>query len=553
MTHQNTNRPISRFRFRGLRKLNWSERFPGKEYAQHLEDTGHNQWFELGDLLIVVGPNAGGKSTVIDLFRGLVTAQLWPTLARENYPGMDYSGFDFEAERFRLSVEFSKSQPDMSILEEIFVRATASNSSGTRTEKVFVRKFGDPGDGISKLQAMLDDFVALKLHHFPATGEFPAQVLDDRQLVDILNELSSYFPSVYANQVLKPFEIFNGPASSPGRIGVLFKDDPAQPSNVHRDVLPLGWLQLASVLDFMRRCTPGSLVLLDEPDRHLHPSLQRVMLDLVAQESKRLGTQTVIATHSSVLTNPELGARVNAKVATAARGRFESLPDERRILDDLGVTSGDLVQANGIVWVEGPSDRIYLKKWLELYASSKGIPVPIERVHYSFVSYGGALMKHLTIAYGHPDKVDIRRINRNFFIVIDSDLPAKNEEAVGGEKRRILLEAGQTEPASDVWITQYYTMENYLPNAWGGKQKYVSETKNGVTQIDGIRKVELASRFQQEIDSWGVSYLEGSDLPGKIELLFNRIQAWQTPQEVIDLPYKPPYMDGTDDEGSEFA
>lgn len=531
--------------------MNWSECFPDKEYDQHLKDTGHDQWFELGNLLIVIGPNGGGKSTVIDLLRGLAAALLWPTLARENYPGLDYSGFDFEAEDFQLSVEFSRSQPNMDIFEEIFVRATASNGSAIRTEQVFVRRFGDPGDAISKLQAMLDDFVALQLHHFPAIGKFPARELDDQELVNILNELSPHFPSVFANRMLKPFEVFDGPSRSPGRIGVLFKDDPAMHSNVHRDFLPLGWLQLASVLAFMRRCAPGSLILLDEPDRHLHPSLQRVMLDLVAQESEKLCAQTVIATHSSVLINPELTARVNAEVAVAARGKFELLPDARRILDDLGVTSGDLVQANGIVWVEGPSDRIYLKKWLELYASTKDVPAPIERVHYSFVSYGGALLKHLTIADDHPDKVDVRRINRNFFMVIDSDLPTKSEETIAGEKQRILLEAERSKPVSDVWITQHYTMENYLPDAWEGKKKYVSETENGVTEVGGLRKVELASRFRQDIGSWEESYLEGSDLPEMIELLFKKIEAWQTPQEVIDLPYKPPFM--YDDEVSEFV
>jgi len=34
----------------------------------------------------------------------------------------------------------------------------------------------------------------------------------------------------------------------------------------------------------MRRCRQGALILLDEPDRHLHPSLQRVMLEMIASE-----------------------------------------------------------------------------------------------------------------------------------------------------------------------------------------------------------------------------------------------------------------------------
>jgi predicted ATP-dependent endonuclease of OLD family len=207
-----------------------------------------------------------------------------------------------------------------------------------------------------------------------------------------------------------------GEAAAPGRIGILFKDDTSQHGFVHRSALPLGWLQIVSILAFMRRCDPDALVLLDEPDRHLHPSLQRVMLEVIAAEARRLDAQVVVATHSSVLTNPELGRRVGAKVVVAARGRFEELLDARRVLDDLGVTSGDLVQANGLIWVEGPSDRLYLKTWIELYTRTKGLPAPIERVHYAFVSYGGALLKHLALTDAHADKLDLRAVNRNFFL-----------------------------------------------------------------------------------------------------------------------------------------
>ncbi|WP_299011395.1 AAA family ATPase [uncultured Shewanella sp.] len=38
------------------------------------------------------------------------------------------------------------------------------------------------------------------------------------------------------------------------------------------------------------------------------------------------------------------------------------------ILNNLGAQGADLLQSNGIIWVEGPSDIIYIKKWLEIFA-----------------------------------------------------------------------------------------------------------------------------------------------------------------------------------------
>jgi ABC-type branched-subunit amino acid transport system ATPase component len=71
-----SNLPIRRFRFHGLRKLNWAARPWGADYFQHLAEAGLDRWIEPGPLLIVVGPNAGGKSTVIDLFQSLGDARL---------------------------------------------------------------------------------------------------------------------------------------------------------------------------------------------------------------------------------------------------------------------------------------------------------------------------------------------------------------------------------------------------------------------------------------------------------------------------------------------
>ena len=53
-------------------------------------------------------------------------------------------------------------------------------------------------------------------------------------------------------------------------------------------------------------------------------------------------------------------------------------------LADMGYKASDLLQSNGVVWVEGPSDRVYLTKWLSILA-----PEFVEGIHYAIMYYGG--------------------------------------------------------------------------------------------------------------------------------------------------------------------
>lgn len=64
------------------------------------------------------------------------------------------------------------------------------------------------------------------------------------------------------------------------------------------------------------------------------------------------------------------------------------------MLEGLGVRPSDLCLAAGLVWVEGPSDRTYLNRWLSLWCKDNHcIHEPFEEnIHYAYAMYGGALL-----------------------------------------------------------------------------------------------------------------------------------------------------------------
>lgn len=272
----------------------------------------------------------------------------------------------------------------------------------------------------------------------------------------------------------------------------------------------------------------------EELENNLHPALQRRLFEFIYDYAVSNDIILFLTTHSHIAINAFFD-KDNASIyhvikenGTAQIKRIETYIDKTEILDDLDVKASDILQSNGIIWVEGPSDRIYLKRWLELFTPNEYE----EGKHYQFLYYGGRLLSQYS-AKEETDLINIITTNRNAAIIIDSDKRYRSDQ-INDTKKRIVNEFNSL--GMFQWVTKGKEIENYLP------QEAV-ESMLGITLASGCTQYQLfpdfISPYYKSFSSKKVPFAnkikgyitpENSaamlDLKKQIEKLYIHIQAW---------------------------
>ena len=308
---------------------------------------------DLGGVNVFVGGNNAGKSSLIQglhfgvgLLQSIALSGAWkdstslsPTQLiyspAEDIHALGVGGKLFEDEDKAISLEFNLISGDScgvdirkgrnrNVLVAIKNKDVAERlSSLERPFSVF-----SPGlAGISKRENYISDGVLLRTLARGDANLILRNILlrlrHSNAWNGFLSDLQEVFPKVV--------------------IDVKYEEKTAEFIDVYispeKDAVPLelagtGVLQAVQILSYIHRFSP-SMIVLDEPDSHLHPNNQRLMCSLLRRVAEERGTQVLLTTHSRHVVDALMGA---AKFLWVRQGLVDvaGTDDEIGILLDLG-------------------------------------------------------------------------------------------------------------------------------------------------------------------------------------------------------------------------
>ena len=205
----------------------------------------------------------------------------------------------------------------------------------------------------------------------------------------------------------------------------------------------------------------------EELENNLHPALLRRLFQYLEKYALEEKATLFLTTHSSTALD-FFGVSENAQIIhvthdgeTARTTPVSAHFDRLGVVSELGAKPSDLLQANGIVWVEGPSDRIYLNRWIQLYSEG----ALREGRDYQCAFYGGALLARIEFQPSEQETelVNLFRVNPNIIVMCDGDRASDNSP-IKDRVERIRKEV-ENIPGAHIWITAAREIENYLPGS----------------------------------------------------------------------------------------
>jgi hypothetical protein len=171
------------------------------------------------------------------------------------------------------------------------------------------------------------------------------------------------------------------------------------------------------------------------------------------------------------------------------------------LLNSMGVSNSSVLLANCCIWVEGISDRIYLKRYLELLQEYGPVDRPyFEDLHYAFLEFGGNQVVHYDFSEeGNKKSINALKITNKLMLIHDRDHSKDKRHA---------------------WLTKQLGDRYYSLNALETENLLSPEVlkrtlgtfkKNGVAEL-AVKEFSHADYLMKPIGEFILNVVEGGQL-----------------------------------------
>ncbi|MBD2176150.1 AAA family ATPase [Pseudanabaena sp. FACHB-1998] len=287
------------------------------------------------------------------------------------------------------------------------------------------------------------------------------------------------------------------------------------------------------------------LFFIEEPDMFMHPSMQRSFLEVLSKYDQH---QYFITSHSNHFLDMTIDF---ANISVFHFSKHEdskpqhhirpSSPHDRQILLDLGVRNSSVFITNATIWVEGITDRLYLKAYMKKYIDELERSDPQkyrqliklkEDYHYSFVEYQGANLTHWNF---DPDDDDTYNMKASYicaqaFLIADGDIGSEikgNRKAIYEEmlgNRFLALHVKEIENLIPAEVLRQVVAKQF--KKYGGNTDLIQyqdyarlDTPIG-SYLDNLLPLSTNSLFAAESGTF-TSYYKGTVCDNAVKIMKN--------------------------------
>ncbi|MCC2521040.1 AAA family ATPase [Vibrio coralliilyticus] len=238
--------------------------------------------------------------------------------------------------------------------------------------------------------------------------------------------------------------------------------------NEERPIYDLGdGIQSIIMLTFkVFMASKPTIFFIEEPEHFLHAGLQRTLIETFCEYPQHMFFMTTHSNHFLDLAqeNPYISIQQvqrekNETVVTPASSYGD-------VLTDLGVRASSVLLANCSIWVEGVTDKLYLRFYMKKFIQdlwkkenrdeAAKLESFHENLHYTFVEYQGSNITHWSFddeVESSSEKTPAKRLNNKVLLIADADIQGKGDRVTNlGDQL-----GGKFE------LLEWKEIENYIP------------------------------------------------------------------------------------------